>query len=668
MAEFSAPLSNNLENTPNPNVIFERPEVRVVDCTRPTALMYATRSAQTPSPPLRHHHFPMTVREPDAFRLITAIQMGHTQCLRSFLEDVCSFRVPDRGQEHVSPNRTLNCIVDKREVPKGDYDSVTVKRQLIYTTSDDLHTPATPPPLVYEFEQTSNPLIWAVDCHEWACLRLMCTLQTSDLRSNESVKGTSSGSTAIYNPSQPQMVTRRVTNSRGERLQAGGNGCIAGAGSACCPAAIKRLHANQTCLNDCTAPLTLESRLKPFAAVMLSVSFSNLSPPKVGHYRSRSAQCSPKRRPSPPRKSATPTATPVGPFEPLGQVSPTLPLKPDVGWSRAQHRTNDVILIGSRRDARVPTASSGGRHKRPSPYRRYWIRGSYTYQSLLDYFMAVGYEMVGTNWSSKLTADVVSVPTSNIQGNCEHCKQDFDYPDCPNYPVGPLDPRNSIFQRHFSQLEVMLCSSGVSVNRLDAILAFNALSFSAGRRLAGWCCHGAEGDPTVQFSSDSVTSPVFEPLIEWRILATLIDHGLNEFEWLEFLSPQHNPIGQALCVLAWPIYGWSLQESANVFALGAQRRYSKARRIRRRSSSPMVVRYPLAEFGMALKKQACLLLINLWALGAFTSHRITRNSATRLWDQSGRSRSYTATMDGGDLRRIMLKTAAVLPGSGNMVR
>ncbi|BHF81532.1 hypothetical protein SprV_0802466300 [Sparganum proliferum] len=667
MAEFLAALSNNVENAHSPSIILDRPQVRVEDCTRPAAVMYATRSARTPSPPRRRHHFFPTAREPDSLRLITAIQLGHTQCLRNFLEDVCTLRVPPSGgQQTVSPNRTFNCIVDKREVPKGDYDLVTVKRHLTYTNSDDPHAQAVSSfSQVYEFEQTSNPLIWAVDCHEWACLRLMCSLQTSDLRGNEGPLGVSGG-TALYNPSQPQMVTRRVTNNRGERGQTGGNGFTFGTNSACCPVAAQRRHANQACLNYCEAPLTLESRLKPFAAVMLSVSFSSLRPGKAGHYRSKSAQCSPKRTLSPPRKSATPSATPTGRYDLMRQASPTSPQRRDSCRSRDEHRNNDVVLIGSRRDMRSSGASSGSRLKRPTPYRHYWIRGSYTYQSLLDYFMAVGYEVVGTNWSCKPSPDVVSAPFSNIQGQCEHCRQDYDYPDCPNYPVGPQDPRNNIFLRHFSQLGVMLDSSGVSVNRLDAVLAFNALSFSAGRRLAGWCCHGAEGDLTIHSSLEAVTSPVFEPLIEWRILATLIDNGLNEFEWLEFLSPQHNPIGQALCVLAWPIYGWSQQEAANAYALGAQRRYSHTRRSRRRSSSPMVVCYPLVEFGMALKQQACLLLINLWALGAFTAHHITRNSGTRLWDRSGRSRSYTATMDGGDLRRIMLKTVALLPGSGNM--
>ncbi|KAL7055511.1 hypothetical protein AAHC03_022529 [Spirometra sp. Aus1] len=666
MAEFLVPLSNTVENAHSPRIILDRSQVRPEDCTRPAAVMYATRSARTPSPPRRHHHLFPTAREPDSLRLITAIQLGHTQCLRNFLEDVCTLRAPPSGQRAASPNRTFNCIVDKREVPKGDYDLVTVKRHLIYTNSDDPHAQAVSSvSQVYEFEQTSNPLIWAVDCQEWACLRLMCTLQTSDLRGNEAFLGVSSG-TALYNPSQPQMVTRRVTNNRGERVQTGANGFTFGTSSACCPVAAQRRHANQACLNYCDAPLTLESRLKPFAAVMLSVSFSSLSPGKAGHYRSRSAQCSPKRTLSPPRKSATPSATPTGRYDLMRQASPTSPSRRDSCRSPDEHRNNDVVLIGSRRDARTSGASSGSRLKRPTPYRHYWIRGSYTYQSLLDYFMAVGYEVVGTNWSCKRSPDVVSAPFSNIQGQCEHCRQDYDYPDCPNYPVGPQDPRNDLFLRHFSQLEMMLDSSGVSVNRLDAVLAFNALSFSAGRRLAGWCCHGVEGDLTVHSSLDAVAGPIFEPLIEWRILATLIDNGLNEFEWLEFLSPQQNPIGQALCVLAWPVYGWSLQESANAYALGAHRRYSHTRRSRRRSSSPMVVCYPLVEFGMALKQQACLLLINLWALGAFTAHHITRNSGTRLWDRSGRSRSYTATMDGGDLRRIMLKTVALLPGSGNM--
>ncbi|VDD75114.1 unnamed protein product [Mesocestoides corti] len=246
----------------------------------------------------------------------------------------------------------------------------------------------------------------------------------------------------------------------------------------------------------------------------------------------------------------------------------------------------------------------------------------------------------------------------------------------PNYPTGPWDARNEAFRQHFSQLDRMLQSSGASTNRLDSVIALNALAVSAGRRLAGWCCHGAEGDVTVGKDLD-------EPLIEWRILATLIDYGLDEFEWLEFLSPQQNLIGQALCVLAWPVHGWSSSESASLAAhLSKEPNSLNAfgegnRRVRRRSSSPLrregiFLPPPPAVFGAALRRQACLLLINLWSLGAFAFHHIVRrrgdetanNAAlsSQDWDPSQRSHSYTAAMEGGDLRRIMLKTISSKPG------
>ncbi len=73
---------------------------------------------------------------------------------------------------------------------------------------------------------------------------------------------------------------------------------------------------------------------------------------------------------------------------------------------------------------------------------------------------------------------------------------------------------------------------------------------------------------------------------------------------------------------------------------------------------------------------SCLLLVNLWALGAFSSHHIVRqrsigsNAGSRIWDPrpvGQRSHSYTATMDGGDLRRIMLKTISNLPDAVGLV-
>lgn len=638
MAEYSSPLFSG-----------RQPYLEVVNCSpsRKSPSRSIFKGSGTPSTPRRVATAAMASahsRELDSTKLIAAIQLGHTRCLRNFLECFCGPQSPAAARSPVSPTRNFNCIVDQREVPKGDYESITVKRHLIYTLSINPESLAIPSH-VYEFEQTSSPLIWAVDCHKWSCLGLLCTIQTSEF-GRSSVDENS----CLYNPSQPHTILRRVTNSNGRSpIHSASNIHLAGQDSICCSN-----KTSLTNLNDAT-PVNLKAKLRPFAALMLSVSFSSVHDTSGHVFRSKSAQCSPRRGNSPslPRHSGSGNHLTLSPKPRFNNLHPSM-CKADL-----------IVLVGSKGTSNTSYNFTNRQPKRPTPYRTYWIRGCYTYQSLLDYFVAVGYEMVGTNWSCK------NIPkTPSEDGTCEHCKKDNDYLDYPNYPVGPWDIRNDIFLHHFSQLDIMLTASGTSASRLDSVIAFNALAISAGRRLAGWCCHGAEGDPTIYSSLENHRDKhqqlydLNEPLIEWRILGTLIDHGLNEFEWLEFLSPQQNLIGQALCVLAWPIYGWSVLESNYMIP----RKCPITRRCRRRSSSPVCSSFPLATFGVALKRQACLLLVNLWALGAFCSHHIIRASSIHLWDRPAtRSHSYTATMDGGDLRRIMLKTISVLPESMKMV-
>ncbi|KAH9277862.1 hypothetical protein ECG_09754 [Echinococcus granulosus] len=619
------------------------------DIQGPQHLKLPFRSTRTPSPPRRHRHISPTTgcntsSVSKSARLVSAIQMGHTCCLRRYILDLLN---DNSSQKPTSPS--TNCgssILDRRAMPpRPDYEWITARRQLYFTLQGSTCTT--------EFEQTSSPLIWAVDCREWSCLRLMCTIQAIEQEEGEDpTKETFQG--AVYNPSQPQPVRRKIINSCTGRFTH--SPCASQTCVCCTPESHRRKSGELDLIQHDDFPDSLRQRLRPFANVMLSVSFSNL------HNTRSSCTIS----------NGSDVSSPVtGSFLDIrswksAQSSPRRDISPS---NRSPHSThirgvNSVVLIG------CPNANehSSQHRKRPTPYRTFWVRGSYTYQSILDYFFATGYEIVGTHCLLRQASHM----------DCEHCRQDADYSDYPNYPTSPLDPRNEIFFEHFSQLERMLQSSGVSANRLDSVMAFNALAISAGRRLAGWCCHGAEGDPTIGADLE-------EPLIEWRILATLIDHGLDEFEWMEFLSPQQNFIGHALCVLAWPMHGWSRTEAATLSSCVSKKKTGSftgfsggggggSRRIRRRSSSPLGrngLGHPLppAPLGAALRRQACLLLINLWSLGAFTSHHIVRRrsggtignavSSSRIWDPrpgSQRSHSYTATMEGGDLRRIMLKT------------
>lgn len=570
------------------------------------------RAARTPSPQRRHRPAsPNSSMVCDSARLASAILLGHTRCLKQYLEDLAA--QPSTRRRSSSP--TTNCgsiILDRREIPpKPAYDWVTVRRVLFYGNQST------------EFEQDSSPLIWAVDCQEWSCLRLMCAVQND---------GPSASPSIVYNPSHPQPVKRRIISSG-----VGDRSPTRTQGSVCCNQQAFSKEPLFPSEIDLESPACLNQGLRPLANVMLTVSFTNLSTSNMNGGGMdlrpwRSVRNSPRKSPSPI------IVQPSGANRGCG--------------------ANSVSLLG------CGPKFSVRQLKRPTPYRTFWVRGCYTYQSLLDYFFAVGYEMVGTYYDVR----------NNIKPGCEHCKIDMEYFDYPNYPTDPNDMRNETFLNHFSQLELMLQSSRVSVNRLDSVIAFNALAISAGRRLAGWCCHGMEGDVTVNEDPS-------EPLIEWRILATLIDHGMDEFEWLEFLSPQQNLIGQALCVLAWPVHAWSTAESskwtASICQRGMSSKYSESRRTRRRSSSPLGEKRalihppPFADFGVALKRQAFILLVNLWALGAFSSHHIVHRrsaagitSGSRIWDPrppGQRSHSYTATMDGGDLRRIMLKTISNLP-------
>ncbi|KAL5104366.1 hypothetical protein TcWFU_009766 [Taenia crassiceps] len=625
------------------------------DTQGPQNLKLPLLTTRTPSPPRRQRHLSpstgpttttTTTSASKSACLVSAIRMGHTRCLRRYIFDLLN----ETSSQKTSSPKT-NCgssILDRRATPpRADYEWITARRQLHFNVQGGSCT--------IEFEQTSSPLIWAVDCREWSCLRLMCTIQAIEqegLEDKEPTKETFHG--AVYNPSQPQPVRRRVINcgtGRFTHSPSTSQTCVC-----CTPESSRRRSGELGLLQHEDIPVSLRQRLRPFANVMLSVSFSNLCNTRSSFNISNGNDaCS----------SRTGSFLDIRSWK-SAQSSPRRVVSP---LNRSPHSThtrgaNSVVLLGC-----LNANEHSSRHrKRPTPYRAFWVRGSYTYQSVLDYFFATGYESVGTH----------CLPHQALPMDCEHCKQDADYSDYPNYPNGPLDPRNDIFFEHFSQLERMLQSSGVSANRLDSVMAFNALAISAGRRLAGWCCHGAEGDPTIGPDLE-------EPLIEWRILATLIDHGLDEFEWLEFLSPQQNFIGHALCVLAWPKHGWSRTEAAILSSYMSSNKPSsfsgfssgdgnESKRLRRRSSSPLGRNgfghpLPPAPLGTGLRRQACLLLINLWSLGAFTSHHIVHRrscgaignavSSSRIWDSrpgSQRSHSYTATMEGGDLRRIMLKT------------
>ncbi|VEL26748.1 unnamed protein product, partial [Protopolystoma xenopodis] len=140
-------------------------------------------------------------------------------------------------------------------------------------------------------------------------------------------------------------------------------------------------------------------------------------------------------------------------------------------------------------------------------YRRFWIRGRYTYQSALDYFFASIYELIG------------------------------EQPATYNGLSGP-----SPLAFYFSHLPVIL-NKGVDVHRIDSVIVFNALASSYDQYLCRYTNEHAIV-PDIPENEDAY--------VEMTAVKRLIENGFSQFECMEYFYPCCNWFGILICLLCHP--------------------------------------------------------------------------------------------------------------------
>ncbi|VDP80576.1 unnamed protein product [Echinostoma caproni] len=142
-----------------------------------------------------------------------------------------------------------------------------------------------------------------------------------------------------------------------------------------------------------------------------------------------------------------------------------------------------------------------------APYRRFWTRGRYTYQSALDYFFASVYEFVG------------------------------EQPPSYNGLSGP-----SPLAFYFSHLPAIL-AKGVDVHRIDSVIIFNSLATSYDQYLCRYTNEHATV-PDIPENDDA--------FVEMTAVKRLIEHGFSQFECMDYLYPCCNWFGILLCLVCHP--------------------------------------------------------------------------------------------------------------------
>ncbi|THD22530.1 hypothetical protein D915_006752 [Fasciola hepatica] len=142
-----------------------------------------------------------------------------------------------------------------------------------------------------------------------------------------------------------------------------------------------------------------------------------------------------------------------------------------------------------------------------APYRRFWTRGRYTYQSALDYFFASVYEFVG------------------------------EQPPSYNGLSGP-----SPLAFYFSHLPAIL-AKGVDVHRIDSVIVFNSLATSYDQYLCRYTNEHATV-PDIPENDDA--------FVEMTVVKRLIEHGFSQFECMDYLYPCCNWFGILMCLVCHP--------------------------------------------------------------------------------------------------------------------
>ncbi|KAL3311258.1 hypothetical protein Ciccas_010162 [Cichlidogyrus casuarinus] len=578
-------------------------------------------------------------------KISTCIKTGHVTCVKSFITRINSTLAGDQyfspsahGLEELSdlsgaesPDDN-DCEYDDSPPANPDEYVISVRRQFIRVNKINSNG-FIGPYQVIEFKQRCSPLVWALDCLQWEILRLFSNSivktenKTSHVRQEEK-------HLCLY-PDRPQNVTRKLINKKSIRPRDPSQSPKAdvytpkGSSATASPSRIKSQNNSSSSrgLAALLDPRQLESKkVTKRGSIFTASSWSSLALPLANS----GLQVGLSPFAGMILSSASARKMSSGSHQNLlllgARRSPTSPQKmPSISY---RHPGEAIMVVSASQPENKPVLQLNG-GTRSFVYRFPWFGGSHTYQSILDYFIASGYEMVGCE---------------TIHSGFHNCKRrdsaDFYAAEC--YPAAPDDPRNNLFLAHFSRLPRVIRSTGVKVNRIDSVMAFNAILTSAGHRLTNWVQHGAELDTTVAKShlnrclskepwweKPSKTDFDKGPLLEWRIISTLIENGLNEFEWLDFQSPQFNIVGQILTVFLWPVYGWTEMDAKKHF------------------SGDQALESP--NLGYALRRQAALLLVNLWSLGAFQPYKSGIKSGEYRED---------LTTEGGQLKRTMLKGGA----------
>lgn len=144
-----------------------------------------------------------------------------------------------------------------------------------------------------------------------------------------------------------------------------------------------------------------------------------------------------------------------------------------------------------------------------TPFKKFWTRGKYTYQSALDYYFASIYEFLGEDMLCINGGENVTSPLTY----------------------------------YLAQLPTLL-ERDVNVHRIDSVIIFNCLAYS----FDWYLCRYTNENATVP----DITEADESGFAELAAVRTLIQHGFSQFECLEFLSPCYNWYGILLSLLCHP--------------------------------------------------------------------------------------------------------------------
>ncbi|CAI2733442.1 unnamed protein product [Schistosoma spindalis] len=138
------------------------------------------------------------------------------------------------------------------------------------------------------------------------------------------------------------------------------------------------------------------------------------------------------------------------------------------------------------------------------PYRKFWTKGHYTYQSALDYYFANIYELINEN-------------ILNYNNNI------------------------NLLTFYYSHLSNLL-TKGIDVHRIDSIIIFNLLAISFNQYLYQY----------ITMNHNLIILKNNQSFIELLIIKKLIKNGYSQFECMDYLYSYCNWFCILLCLLCYP--------------------------------------------------------------------------------------------------------------------